>query len=320
MRYLVTGGAGFIGSHVVEGFLRRGDEAVVLDDLSTGSVENLKAVHGDIRLVEGSVLEPSIVDELVRHCDAVVHLAAAVGVRLIVERPLESLLTNIRGAEVVLQAAHRHGRKVMVASSSEIYGKYTDGPFKEEDDRVLGSPKVSRWAYSTSKAVDEILAFAYYREKGLPTVVVRLFNTVGPRQTSSYGMVLPNFVEQAVSGSPLTVHGDGKQTRCFCHVSDVVDALLALMDEPEADGEVFNVGTTEEVTIVELAERVLAATGSGSEISFVPYEEAYEEGFEDMHRRVPDIGKLRSLVGWRPRRTLESIIEELVKEARSSEG
>jgi UDP-glucose 4-epimerase len=318
MRYLVTGGAGFIGSHVAQELLDRGDDVTAIDNLSTGAVSNLEAVRERIGFVQGSVLDALLVDELVHESDRVIHLAAAVGVKLIVEKPLKSLLTNIRGSEIVLDAAHKYRKKVLLASTSEIYGKNTEGPFREDHDRVLGSPKVSRWAYSTSKAVDEILAYAYYRERGLPTVVIRLFNTVGPRQTAAYGMVIPRFVQQALAGEPLTVYGDGEQTRCFCHVADVVRAIVALMDEPRAEGDVFNVGSMEEVTILDVAERIIAATGSSSTIEFVPYDEAYETGFEDMRRRLPDISKIRSLIGWEPRHTLDEVISEVIAEARAS--
>ena len=312
----MTGGAGFVGSHMVEALVARGDEVTLLDNLSTGRARNVAAVRKHVRFVHGSVLDSLLVDELVAGADVVVHLAAAVGVQLIVDRPLHSFITNIRGSETVLEAAHRYRRKVLLASTSEVYGKNRSGPFHEDDDRVLGSNKISRWAYSTSKAVDEVLAFAYHRERGLPTVVVRLFNTVGPRQTGAYGMVLPRFVEQALAGEPLTVYGDGRQTRCFCHVGDVIEALLALLHEPKAEGDVFNVGSTEEVSILELAEAVIQATGSSSTLRLVPYEEAYEEGFEDMRRRVPDISKIRDLVGWEPRRRLNEIVSEVVSAAR----
>ncbi|MDQ3877368.1 MAG: GDP-mannose 4,6-dehydratase [Actinomycetota bacterium] len=312
MRYLVTGGAGFIGSHICEALIERGDTVVALDNISTGSEANLSHIGDSVELVHGSVLDPVLVDELVESCDVVIHLAAAVGVRLIVERPLRSLLTNIKGSENILEAAHRYRRKVLLTSTSEIYGKNEKGPFKEDDDRVLGSNKVSRWGYSTSKAVDEILAFAYHRERGLPTIVVRLFNTTGPRQTGAYGMVLPQFVQRALSGEPLLVHGDGLQSRCFCHVSDVVRALLMLIESPDAEGDVFNVGSTEEVTIIQLAERVVSVTGSSSSITTIPYSEAYEEGFEDMRRRVPDISKIRSTIGWQPQLSLDEIIKDVV--------
>ncbi len=320
MRYLVTGGAGFIGSHLVEAMLARGDEVVVLDNLSTGRATNLLSATNEVRLVQGSVLDPLLVDELIESVDCVVHLAAAVGVRLIVEKPLRSFITNIKGAETVLEAAHRYRKKVLLASTSEVYGKNELGPFSEDDDRVLGSNKVSRWGYSTSKAVDEILAFAYYRERQLPTVVARLFNTVGPRQTGAYGMVLPRFVEQAVRGEPLTVHGDGTQSRCFCHVQDVVRAIFLLLDEPAAEGEVFNVGSTEEVSIRQLAELVISRAGSESTVQLVSYEQAYEEGFEDMHRRVPDISKIQELTGWEPSFDLDQIVDEVIAYELSTSG
>ena len=289
-RYLITGGAGFIGSHLTDALLDQGHEVVVLDNLSTGRFANLDAVrvHPGFDFVQGSVLDELAVDKAVRRCDVVVHLAAAVGVKLIVSEPLDSLRTNIQGAITLLAAAHRYRRKVLVTSTSEIYGKNGNGPLAEDADRILGSPAVSRWAYSTSKAVDEILAYAYHRERDLPTIVVRLFNTVGPRQSPAYGMVIPRLVRQALAGEPLTVFGDGAQTRCFCHVADAVDALLRLLDDDRAVGEVFNVGSSEEISIEALAHRVLQATGSRSPIDHVPYEVAYEAGVEDMARRVRD--------------------------------
>jgi UDP-glucose 4-epimerase len=301
----------------VESLVGRNHEVVVLDNLSTGQLSNLGSVRDRIDFRQGSVLDPLLVDELIENVDVVAHLAAAVGVRLIVEKPLRSFITNIKGSENVLEAAHRWRRKVLIASTSEIYGKNLEGPFSEDDDRVLGSTKVTRWGYSTSKAVDEILAYAYHRERGLPTVVVRLFNTVGPRQASSYGMVLPRFVEQALSGAPLTVYGDGHQSRCFCHVRDVVGALMGLLDEPRAEGDVFNVGSTEEISMIELADRVIAAADSPSRIDKLTYEEAYEPGFEDMQRRVPDISKINGLIGWKPSHSLDQIIEEVVAERRT---
>lgn len=316
MRYLITGGAGFIGSHLAEALVARGEQVVVLDNLSTGTSANLTGVREDVEFIHGSVLDSLLVDELVARVDVVVHLAAAVGVRLIVDRPLHSLITNIRGSENLLEAAHRYRRKILIASTSEIYGKNQKDTFREDDDQVLGSPGVSRWSYSTSKAVDEILAFAYHREKQLPTIILRLFNTVGPRQTGSYGMVLPRLVEQALIGAQLTVYGDGKQTRCFCHVADVVSAVLSLLDEPQAVGEVFNVGSSREISIIELAQRIITATGSGSDVRLVPYTEVYGEGFEDMRRRVPDTSKLRNLTGWRPRYGLDSIIADVIAEQR----
>jgi UDP-glucose 4-epimerase len=256
-----------------------------------------------------------LVDELVNECDIVVHLAAAVGVKLVVEHPLRSITTNIRGSEVVIGAAHRYRRKILVASTSEIYGKNGSGPLSETSDRVLGDLSIARWAYSTAKAVDEMLASAYHRERGLPTVVVRLFNTVGPRQSPAYGMVIPRLIRQALAGEPLTVFGDGRQTRCFCHVADVVRALLMLLDESDAVGNVYNVGSTEEVSIAELAQRVLTATTSDSTIEYIPYSEAYGIGFEDMQRRLPDVGKLRALTGWTPEFSLDHILAETIAEA-----
>jgi len=318
-RYLITGGAGFIGSHLAEALVAAGQEVRVLDNLSTGRLSNLEPLAGDPRFkfTQGSVLDEVAVDEAVRTSDVVVHLAAAVGVKLIVEQPLYSLTTNIKGAISVLEAAHRYRRKVMVASSSEIYGKNNAGPLKETADGIVGSPAVSRWAYATSKAVDEILAYAYQRERGLPTLVVRLFNTVGPRQSPAYGMVVPRFVRQALAGEPLTVYGDGTQTRCFCHVSDVVDALMRLLDEPAAEGEVFNVGSGEEISIEDLARTVIERTGSNSGIVYVPYDVAYETGFEDMARRVPDTSKVKALTGWEAKRPLVEVLDDVIAEVRS---
>ena len=317
VRYLITGGSGFIGSHLADALLAGGDHVTVLDDLSTGRIENLAAAldTGRCTFVQGSVLDELAVDKAVAACDVVVHLAAAVGVKLIVEQRLSSLVTNIRGSENVIEAAHRYRRKILLASTSEIYGKNPASPLAESSDSVLGSPTVARWAYSTAKAVDEILAYAYHEERGLPTVVVRLFNTVGPRQSPAFGMVIPRLVRQALAGDPLTVYGDGTQTRCFCHVHDVVDALISLLQRDDAVGEVFNVGSTEEVSLLELAERVIEAGASTSEVSLVPYEQAYERGFEDMARRVPDTAKLEALCGWRPRRRLADILDEMIAEA-----
>jgi UDP-glucose 4-epimerase len=317
--YLVTGGAGFIGSHLTETLLESGNEVIVLDTLATGRVANLEAVRENPKLtfIQGSVLDELAVDQAVRSCDVVVHLAAAVGVKLIVEQPLYSLTTNIKGAITVLEAAHRYRRKVMVASTSEIYGKNNSSSLNEQSDRILGSPAVARWAYSTSKAVDEILAYAYHRERGLPTIVVRLFNTVGPRQSPAYGMVVPRLVRQAIAGEPLTVYGDGTQTRCFCHVSDVVDALVRLLNDDRAVGDVFNVGASDEISIEQLAHRVITATGSSSAVVHMPYEVAYEVGFEDMSRRVPDVTKLHQLTGWQAKRSLAEILEDVIGEFRA---
>lgn len=316
--YLVTGGAGFIGSHLIDALLDRGDSVVALDSLATGRLSNLDAAgrHPDFRFVQGSVLDELVVDELAHQCDVIVHLAAAVGVKLIVEEPLRSLTTNIRGSEIVIEAAHRYRRKILVASTSEIYGKNSSGALPETADRILGSPKVARWAYSTSKAVDEVLAYAYHKERGLPTIVVRLFNTVGPRQSPAYGMVIPRLIEQSLSDQPITVYGDGTQTRCFGHVSDVVDGMLRLLDHPDAIGDVFNIGAQGEISILDLAREILRRTHSKSQITLIPYEEAYEDGFEDMTRRVPDTTKIETLTGWRPERDLDVILTEMIEDAR----
>ena len=317
MHYLITGGAGFIGSHLVDVLLADGEQVTALDDLSTGNVENLQKASEspDFRFVEGSVLDENVVDELVQGCDAVVHLAAAVGVKLVVEQPLQSMITNIRGTENALASAHRHGKMILLASTSEVYGKTPDMPLSENADRLLGPPTVERWGYSTSKTVDEVLAAAYHRDHGLHTIVVRPFNTAGTRQSPAYGMVIPRLVRQAVAGEPLTVFGDGTQTRCFCHVSDVVAALVGLLREPRAVGEVYNVGRAEEVSIRALAEIIKSMAKSTSPIELIPYERVYEAGFEDMARRVPDTRKIAALTGWLPQRTLHEIIEEAIAEA-----
>ena len=315
MHALITGGAGFIGSHLAEALLKRGDAVTALDNLSTGRYENVAHLpqEGRFQLVVGSILNETLMDKYVERCDVIFHLAAAVGVELIIKKPLESMTTNIRGSEIVLEMCHRYRKQALVASSSEIYGKNVNGPLREDVDRILGSPLKSRWSYSTAKAIDEILAYIYWKEKGVPTVIARLFNTVGPRQTGAYGMVIPRFVAQAMAGEPITVYGDGKQSRCFLHVRDTVSALVKLMEHPQATGEAFNVGSQEEVTIEELAKRVIAITGSRSILINVPYDQAYEEGFEDMHRRVPDTTKLHQLIGFRPTMTLERIIRDVVE-------
>jgi UDP-glucose 4-epimerase len=314
MRILITGGAGFIGSHLAERYLERGDEVHVLDDLSTGSIENIRHLKGEkgFQYTIDTVHNQSVVAELVDWCDCVVHLAAAVGVKLIVQSPVRTIETNVHGTEVVLQQANKKKRKVLVASTSEVYGLSTQVPFREDGPLVMGAPTKGRWSYACSKAIDEFLALAYWREKRLPVVIVRLFNTVGPRQTGQYGMVIPTFVRQALAGRSLTVYGDGSQTRCFGYVGDVVGALVGLMDEERAVGEVFNIGSKEEVTIREVAERVKELTKSDSEIVFVPYEEAYESGFEDMPRRVPDISKVSRLVGFRPSLSLDDILQKVI--------
>ena len=310
MRALITGGAGFIGSHLADRLLERGDQVLLLDDLSTGRLSNIAHLEGDpdCEFVLGSVLNVDLVDHVVSRVDVVFHLAAAVGVNLIVEKPLESLLTNIRGTETVFEKAHKYGKRILVTSTSEIYGKNTSDRLSEDDDRILGSPLKSRWSYSEAKAIDEILAYTYWREKGLETVIVRLFNTVGPRQTGSYGMVIPRFVTQALRGEPITVFGDGSQTRCFCGVHEIVGGMLALSENSDAFGRVFNLGGTEEISIVELAERIIHLVGSDSTIEFIAYDIAYEEGFEDMERRVPDIARANELIGFAPTACLDDII------------
>jgi UDP-glucose 4-epimerase len=319
MKALITGGAGFIGSHLSEELLRRGNEVVALDNLSTGRSENIAHLDGNpkFQLVVDSILNEFLMDKLVERCDVIFHLAAAVGVELIVKNPWESLTTNIRGSEIVLQMAYRYRKKVLITSTSEIYGKNTNGPLKEEDDRILGSPLKSRWAYSTSKAVDEILAYVYWKEKNLPTVIVRLFNTVGPRQTGRYGMVIPRFVYQALKEQPVTIYGTGKQTRCFLHVKDVVNALISLMQHPKAVGDVFNVGSQEEITIENLAKEVIELTKSKSKTIYIPYDQAYEEGFEDMHRRVPDITKVKNLINFNLTSDLEGILKDVIEFCRN---
>jgi UDP-glucose 4-epimerase len=318
MRYLITGGAGFIGSHLADHLIGRGDDVLAMDDLSTGSLRNVAHLDGDPRfqLVRGTILDHPRMAELMEDVDVVVHLAAAVGVKLIVERPLESLLTNIRGTEIVLDAAASSGTKVLVTSTSEIYGKNASGPLQEDADRILGSPFKARWSYSTSKAVDEILARAYWQDRGVPSIVTRLFNCVGPRQTGEFGMVLPRFVRQAIAGEDLTVYGTGEQRRCFCHVLDTVRALVALLDHPDAIGDVFNVGAPFELSMNDLARTVVEAVGSSSKLVHIPYEAAYEEGFEDMERRVPDISKIRTLTGWEPTLGLERILADVIESER----
>jgi UDP-glucose 4-epimerase len=313
MRYLVTGGAGFVGSHLVDALLKRGDQVSVLDDLSTGRHQNIRhhLNNPDFSFISGSILDADLVDDSIRRADIVFHLAAAVGVKLIVERPLESLATNIRGSEIVLEKAHKYGRKIMVTSTSEIYGKNSSDLLDEEDDRILGSPLKTRWSYSEAKAIEEVLAYSYWREKGLPTVIVRLFNTVGPRQVGSYGMVVPRFIESALQNKPLTVYGDGTQKRCFCHVQDVISGLLMLIDNPLAEGKVFNLGSQEEISITELAKKIISLTSSTSEINYIPYDEAYEDGFEDMPRRVPGTTKVKNLTGWNTTKTLVDIVADV---------
>ncbi|MGO9462745.1 MAG: GDP-mannose 4,6-dehydratase [Isosphaeraceae bacterium] len=314
MRVLITGGAGFIGSHLADAYIARGDEVFVLDDLSTGSIDNIRHLRGNPRFqytIE-SVHHGPTVAELVDQCDVVFHLAAAVGVRLIVESPVRTIETNVHGTEVVLAKANKKKKKVLIASTSEVYGLSDQVPFREDGNLVLGPTSRGRWSYACSKAIDEFLALAYWRERKLPTVIARLFNTVGPRQTGQYGMVVPTFIKQALTGRPITIHGSGEQSRCFAAVGDVVSALVALMEHPAAVGEVFNVGSSEEVTIRALAERVKSLTGSSSEIVSIPYEQAYGEGFEDMPRRVPDISKVNRLTGYRPTKSLDQILQSVI--------
>ena len=318
MKALITGGAGFIGSHLADALLAQGHEAMVLDDLSTGSIENIAHLKGraGFAYTIDSVTNESLLAELIDQNDVVFHLAAAVGVKLIVEQPVHTIETNVHGTEVVLKHANKKKKLVVVASTSEVYGKSADVPFREGADLVLGATVRHRWAYACSKLLDEFLALAYWKEKKLPVVVVRLFNTVGPRQTGQYGMVLPTFVRQALAHQPITVFGDGTQSRSFTYVADVVDALLKLAEEPRAVGEVFNVGNTEEVSIGALAQRVKGLSDSRSPIQFIPYDEAYEAGFEDMPRRVPDISKVHDLVGYEPRMGLDDIIRTVIEHFR----
>ena len=314
MKALITGGAGFIGSHLADRLVERGDQVVLLDDLSTGRLANVDHLdhRSDVEFVLGSILNADLVDHLVSRVDAVFHLAAAVGVSLIVEKPLESLITNIRGTETVIEKAHKYGKRILVTSSSEIYGKNTSDSLSEDDDRILGSPLKARWSYSEAKAIDEILAYTYWREKGLETVIVRLFNTVGPRQTGSYGMVVPRFVNQALRNLPITIFGDGLQTRCFCYVGDVADGLIALSEHADAVGQVFNIGGTDEVSIRDLALRIIELAGSSSDLEFIPYDVAYEEGFEDMVRRVPNTERAKRMVGFEPSVDLDDIIRLVI--------
>jgi len=314
LRVLITGGAGFIGSHLADAYLQRECDVYVIDDLSTGKIENIQHLKGNKRFhytIE-SVHNQPVTAELVDQCDVIFHLAAAVGVKLIVESPVRTIETNVRGTEVVLSLANKKKKKVLIASTSEVYGLSTDVPFREDGNLVMGATTKGRWSYACSKAIDEFLALAYWREKKLPTIVVRLFNTVGPRQTGQYGMVIPTFVKQALAGRPITVYGDGKQSRCFGYVGDIVGALIGLMEKDEAVGQVFNIGSNQEITILDLARRVKELTQSSSEIVFVPYDEAYEEGFEDMPRRVPDISKVGDLVGFRPQMNLDGILKSVI--------
>ena len=313
-KILVTGGAGFIGSHLCESLVHNGHQVVAIDDLSTGRLENIQHLlpMQGFQFVRETIKNSLVLDRLTSEADIVIHLAAVVGVKLIVEDPVNTIATNIMGTEAVLTTANRYHCKVMLASTSEVYGKGVKVPFNEEDDCVMGPTSHSRWSYATSKAIDEFLALAYYHQFGLPVVVMRFFNTVGPRQTGRYGMVMPRFVRQALAGEPITIYGDGEQSRCFADVADIIGALVKLSSHPGAVGQVYNIGSTEEVTIRELADRVLAATGSSSKIVYVPYEEAYAPGFEDMRRRVPDLAKISQLIGYEPQYSLDETLRRVI--------
>lgn len=315
MKYLITGGAGFIGSHLSDELIHRGHEVVIIDDLSTGRMENIEHLKADdaFHFAIETITNESVMDRLVYECDAIFHLAAAVGVDLIVNRPVEVIERNILGTEVVLKIANRYKKKVFMASTSEIYGKSESVPFREEDDRILGPTTRNRWCYSSSKAVDEFLGLAYFKEKNLPVVIGRYFNTVGPRQTGQYGMVVPRFVKQALRGDPISVFGDGCQSRCFTYVKDVVKASVDLLDHPEAVGQIFNIGNDEEITINALADRILKLTGSKSEIQHIPYDVAYERGFEDMRRRIPDLSKIKKAIGYSPKVNLDETLGKIVE-------
>jgi UDP-glucose 4-epimerase len=322
MRHLITGGAGFVGCHLAQALLRRGDEVLIVDDLSTGSSENLERLKGKpgFRYVIDSVMNRPLMTELVDQCGTVFHLAAAVGVRLIVESPVRTIETNVRATELVLELAAKKGKKVLITSTSEVYGKSEKLPFSEGGDLVIGPPDKGRWSYACSKAIGELLALAYWREKKLPTIIVRLFNTIGPGQTGHYGMVVPTFVRQALAGEPITVFGDGKQSRCFGWVGDVVEALVALSYHPDAVGKVFNIGGDEEITILDLARRVIKLTGSRSTIRMISYDEAYESGFEDMHRRIPDLERIRGLIGYKSTKTLDQILAAIIESQPDNQG
>ncbi len=320
MKILLTGGAGFVGSHLADALLAQGHHVIVVHDLSTGSMENITHLKGKpgFEYVIDSIMNEPLTAELVDRADVVFHLAAAVGVKLIVEAPVRTIETNVHGTEIVLTKASKKGKLVFIFSTSEVYGKSTAVPFHEDADLVMGPTPKHRWAYACSKAIDEFLALAYYRERRLPVVIARLFNTVGPRQTGRYGMVIPTFVKQALAGEPITVHGDGTQTRSFTYVGDVVSGLIKLMEEPRAVGQVFNIGNTAEISILDLAKRVRSLTASSSEIKLVPYDEAYEAGFEDMPRRVPDLSKIHARVGYEPTMGLDAILRHVVEHARAS--
>ncbi len=314
IRSLITGGAGFIGSHLVEALLAQGQHVIAIDNLSTGRLENIAHLIGHplFQFVNETIHNETVMDRLVSECDLIFHLAAAVGVELIIKDPVHTIETNLVGTEMVLRLARRYRRKVIIASTSEVYGKSDDLPFRETADRVMGPTIKSRWSYAESKAMDEFLALAYHKQFNIPIVICRFFNTVGQRQTGTYGMVIPRLVKQAVNGEALTVYGDGQQTRCFCNVKDTVRAVMALSQAPKAEGEIFNVGSDEEVTILQLAQRILARSGSQAEIQFIPYDQAYEAGFEDMRRRAPSIDKIKAAIGWRPTIPLDQTLDEVI--------
>ena len=312
MKYLITGGSGFIGSHLTERLLGQGHSVTIIDNLSTGSEENLSKVKKNIKFHHGNILDKPLIEKLIAESDYVVHLAAALGVLNIINKPLESLKTNIQGTEVVLEASEKFSKPVLIASTSEVYGKNDKVPLSEEDDRIIGHPLKSRWSYSEAKAVDESLAYFYYLEKKLPVRIVRFFNTVGPRQVGHYGMVVPRFVAAALKNDPISVYGSGAQIRCFCHVDDALDALLIVMASEQAIGQVFNVGNNQQVSIEGLAQKIIEITGSKSKITKIPYSQAYPEGFEDMQKRVPDISKIKNVLGWSPQKRLDQIIKDVV--------
>lgn len=322
MKVLITGGAGFIGSHLADELIRRGDRVCVIDDLSTGRLENIQHLLEDSRcsFVQRSVLDRFSVEEFVKECDVIYHLAAAVGVKYVIDNQLKSIRFNVHGTETILELASKWRRKVMIASTSEVYGKDGAVPYREDGDRLMGATTTARWSYACTKALDEFMALAYSREQGVPVVIVRFFNTCGPRQTGQYGMVIPRFVRSALMGVPLIVHGDGTQTRCFTYIGDVVRAITALVETEEAVGEIFNVGSTEEIQIRQLAEKVIELTGSSSTIKYISYEEAYGEGFEDMKRRVPDISKIRNLIGWEPEVDLDGLLHKTIAYERVANG
>jgi UDP-glucose 4-epimerase len=315
MRTLITGGAGFIGSHLAEKLLKEGNDVMIIDDLSSGSMDNIKHLveNQHFHFAIETILNASVMDRLVSECDCIFHLAAAVGVDMVIADPVHTIETNVLGTDVILKTANRYRKKVLLASTSEIYGRGVNTCFGETDDRLLGSVTNSRWSYACSKSLDEFLALAYFKQKNLPIVVCRLFNTIGPRQTGRYGMVVPRFISQAISGEPLTVFGDGTQSRCFCNVLDVIEALKTLANGTEAEGEVFNIGNTHDITITDLAKKVIELTGSSSKITYVPYKEAYGEGFEDMYRRKPNIEKLSHMFNWQPKYSLEETLLSMIE-------